>query len=263
MSLYSKYRPKDWNSVVGQDLIVTILKANLEQNSTSHAYIFTGSRGTGKTTSARIFAKAINCTDLQNGNPCHKCDNCQAFDAGNMLDVIEIDAASNTGVENVRDLIEKAKFEPTQGKYKIYIIDEVHMLSTGAFNALLKTLEEPPKHVKFILATTEIHKVPETILSRVHRFDFHKISEEKIVKRLQFVCDSEGISYEEKTLETLAKIARGGMRNALTLLEQYCINNSLKYENLRLAFSILDDEFVGKILETLKNQDFSELQNIL
>lgn len=209
MSLYTKYRPKDWDSVIGQDLISEILRNSLRQDRVGHAYILTGSRGTGKTTSARILAKGVNCTNLQDGNPCHNCINCIAFDNGSMLDVIEIDGASNNGVENVRDLIEKARFEPSQGKYKVYIIDEVHMLSTGAFNALLKTLEEPPKHVKFILATTEIDKVPETIRSRSLRFDFRKITEQDIVKRLEFVSQAEGIDAEREALEIIAKAARG------------------------------------------------------
>lgn len=175
MSLYNKYRPRDWDSVIGQEYITTILRNSLSTGRVHHAYLFHGSRGTGKTTSARILAKALNCTNLQGGNPCHACLNCLAFDNDTLLDIIEIDGASNNGVENVRELIERARFEPNQSKYKIYIIDEVHMLSTGAFNALLKTLEQPPPHVKFILATTEIDKVPETIRSRTLRFDFRKI----------------------------------------------------------------------------------------
>ena len=191
MSLYTKYRPKDWDSVIGQDAISHILRNSLRQNRVGHAYILTGSRGTGKTTSARILAKGVNCLDLQDGNPCHTCAHCVAFDNSSFLDVIEIDGASNNGVENVRELIEKARFEPSQGKFKIYIIDEVHMLSSGAFNALLKTLEEPPPHVKFILATTEIDKVPETIRSRALEFDFKKITETDIIARLEFVTKSE------------------------------------------------------------------------
>lgn len=175
MSLYTQYRPKDWTSVVGQDYIVKILKYSLINETSGHAYIFTGSRGTGKTTSARILAKSFNCLDLKDGNPCHQCTNCQAFDNGTMVDIVEIDGASNALVDDIRKLIEDAKFLPTFGKYKVYIIDEVHMLGKSAFNALLKTLEEPPEHVKFILATTEIDKVPETIRSRAQQFHFQKI----------------------------------------------------------------------------------------
>lgn len=257
MSLYTKYRPKDWDSVVGQDLVTTILRESLKSKQTGHAYIFTGSRGTGKTTSARIFAKSLNCTALQNGNPCHQCENCIAFDSGNMLDVVEIDAASNTGVENVRDLIEKAKFAPTQGEYKIYIIDEVHMLSTGAFNALLKTLEEPPLHVKFILATTDIHKVPETIRSRAQRFDFRKITEQNLIARLDFVAKQEKIETENGTLELIAKMARGGMRDALTLLEQYTINSKLSLEYLQNSLSVIDENFLNKIISDIFEKNFT------
>ena len=208
MSLYTKYRPHDWDSVVGQDLIVEILKTSLSNETTGHAYIFTGSRGTGKTTSARIFAEAVNCTDLRYGNPCHECDNCRAFDNGSMLDVIEIDGASNRGINEARELIEKARFKPNQGKYKIYIIDEVHMLTTEAFNALLKSIEEPPEHVKFILATTEIDKVPETIRSRAQKFDFHKIKDDTIIKRLEYVIETEGIDAEKEAVEIIARAAR-------------------------------------------------------
>lgn len=190
-------------------MITTILRSSLSSGKVAHAYIFTGSRGTGKTTSARILAKGVNCTNLQNGNPCHTCANCEAFDNNAMMDVIEIDAASNTSVEHVRTLIENAKFAPTQGQYKIYIIDEVHMLSGSAFNALLKTLEEPPPHVKFILATTEIHGVPETIRSRTLRFDFKKITQNDIVERLKYVIQEESIDAEDEAIHLIAQAAGG------------------------------------------------------
>lgn len=263
MSLYTKYRPKDWDSVVGQDFIVTILKSTLANKSAGHAYIFTGSRGTGKTTSARIFAKALNCTDLQNGNPCHKCENCQSFDNNLHVDIIEIDAASNTSVDDMRDLIDEAKYLPMQGEYKIYIIDEVHMLSGSAFNALLKTLEEPPAHVKFVMATTEIHKVPETIRSRAQRFDFQKIQKNELISRLEFVTQSENISTETWSLEIIADLARGGMRDALTLLEQYTVNNKLSKEILEKSFSLIDTKFLHHIIDSLFFRNFSELKNIL
>ena len=209
MSLYQKYRPRDFSSLVGQTFIKQALTTALTQDKTVGAYLFCGSRGTGKTSVARILAQSINCTDrTKEGDPCGKCMNCEAFARGGMLDVIEIDAASNTGVDNIREMIEKAQFQPNQGKYKIYIIDEVHMLSKGAFDALLKTLEEPPSHVKFILATTEIHKIPETILSRCQRYDFRKISETDIIARLQFVAESENIKTEEKALSLVARLAK-------------------------------------------------------
>lgn len=263
MSLYTKYRPKDWDSIVGQDLIVKILRSSLKNNNTSHAYIFSGSRWTWKTTSARILAKAFNCTNLKEWNPCQECENCKSAENSSMLDIIEIDAASTTSVENIRNIIENAKFWPTIWKYKIYIIDEVHMLSIWASNALLKTLEEPPEHVKFILATTEIEKVLETIKSRTHRFDFNKISIEDIVRRLKFVCESEKIKFEEKSLELIAKLARWWMRDALTILEQFGNTGEIKESDLRETFSLMDDNFISEIIETLKNQDTKKLTDII
>ena len=263
MSLYTQYRPKDWDSVIGQDAISTVLRTSLIQGRVGHAYILTGSRGTGKTTTARILAKGVNCLNLQNGNPCHLCPHCIAFDDGNMLDCIEIDGASNNGVENVRDLIEKARFEPNIGAYKIYIIDEVHMLSTGAFNALLKTLEEPPKHVKFILATTEIDKVPETIRSRSLRFDFKKISEADIVKRLEYVCGQEGIKANTEALSIIARAARGALRDALTLTEQNTVNQEISTEYVRSTLSLIADSLIEEIISTILTADREKMTQIL
>lgn len=251
MSLYTKYRPKDWDSLVGQDTINHILRNSLRLWRVGHAYIFTGSRGTGKTTSARILAKWVNCENLQEGNPCHICQHCRAFDDESYLDVIEIDGASNNGVDNVRDLIEKARFEPTQWKFKIYIIDEVHMLSDGAFNALLKILEEPPKHVKFILATTEIDKVPETIQSRSLRFDFEKINLQAIIERLTYVITQEWIQASPEVLRIIAESAHGGMRDALTILEQQSIWWVIDESVLRENLAILDAWLIEKLLDTL------------
>ncbi|MBC7503809.1 DNA polymerase III subunit gamma/tau [Candidatus Gracilibacteria bacterium] len=263
MSLYTKYRPRDWDSVIGQDAISTVLRTSLIQGRVGHAYILTGSRGTGKTTTARILAKGVNCLDLQNGNPCHICAHCIAFDQGNMLDCIEIDAASHTGVDHIRDLIEKARFEPNQGKYKVYIIDEVHMLSTPSFNALLKTLEEPPKHVKFILATTEIDKVLETIRSRSLRFDFKKISEADIVKRLEYVCGQEGIRAEQEALEIIAQAARGALRDALTLTEQSTVNSEISTDYVRSTLSLIEDSLIEEIIETIVTADKVRMMTIL
>ncbi len=263
MSLYTLYRPRDWSSLIGQDTISTILRTSLIQGRVGHAYILTGSRGTGKTTTARILAKWVNCLDLQDGNPCHTCAHCIAFDEGNMLDCIEIDGASNNWVENVRDLIEKARFEPNIGTYKIYIIDEVHMLSTGAFNALLKTLEEPPKHVKFILATTEIDKVPETIRSRSLRFDFKKISEADIVKRLEYVCGKEWIKADTEALEIISRAARGALRDALTLTEQNTVNQEISTEYVRSTLSLIEDSLIEEIISTIRANDRVKMIQIL
>jgi DNA polymerase-3 subunit gamma/tau len=209
MSLYQKYRPKDFDVLVEQDFVRSALSNALATNRTVHGYLFYGSRGTGKTSVARIFAKAVNCQNLHsNGNPCGGCENCRAFDDGRMIDVVEIDAASNNGVDHIRDLIERSRFQPTIGKFKIYIIDEVHMLSKGAFNALLKTLEEPPEHVKFILATTDISKVPETVVSRTQRYDFRRISEAAIAKRLRLIAEAEKIDADASAITRIARLAR-------------------------------------------------------
>ncbi len=218
--LYRKYRPTNFSEVVGQDYIVKTLKNAIASNRAAHAYLFTGPRGTGKTTVARILAKTVNCEKLKNGEPCDKCPSCLVISQGSFLDLIEIDAASHTGVDNIRELIEKIRFAPSAAKYKVYIIDEVHMLSRGAFNALLKTLEEPPAHAIFILATTEIHKVPTTILSRCQRFDFKRLSVSEIIKKLTEIAKKEKVKIDQKALELIALEADGGMRDAESLLGQ-------------------------------------------
>ena len=219
-ALYRKYRPQTFDDVVGQLAITQTLKTQLQNGQLSHAYLFTGSRGTGKTSCAKILAKAVNCENPQDGNPCNCCASCRAIDSGSCMDVLEIDAASNNGVDNVRDLRDDAVYTPSQVKMRVYIIDEVHMLSISAFNALLKIIEEPPAHLLFILATTELHKVPATILSRCQRFAFRRISQEDIAARLQYVAYQENIDLEESAAQVLSRMADGGMRDALSLLDQ-------------------------------------------
>ncbi len=219
-ALYRKYRPQTFDDVVGQQAVTQTLKTQLEKGQLSHAYLFTGSRGTGKTSCAKILAKAVNCENPQNGNPCNCCSSCKAIDSGACMDVLEIDAASNNGVDNVRDLRDDAIYSPSQVKMRVYIIDEVHMLSISAFNALLKIIEEPPEHLLFILATTELHKVPATILSRCQRFSFRRISQEDIAARLQYVSYQENIDLDDSAARVLARMADGGMRDGLSLLDQ-------------------------------------------
>ena len=219
-ALYRKWRPSDFDDVYGQPHITKTLKNELMTGRISHAYLFTGSRGTGKTTCAKILSKAVNCPNLKDGNPCNECEICKGIDNGSIMDVIEIDAASNNGVDNIRDLREETNFTPAVTKYRVYIIDEVHMLSIGAFNALLKTLEEPPSHVIFILATTEIHKLPSTILSRCQRFDFKRIPPQDIIARLKYVAEKENVTITDSAANLIANVADGGMRDALSLMDR-------------------------------------------
>ncbi len=257
-ALYRKWRPVDFDDVSGQDAITDILKYEVANNKLSHAYLFCGSRGTGKTSCAKILAKAVNCLNPRNGNPCNECEACRSIDAGIATDVIEMDAASNNGVDNVRDMKDEIAFTPALLKYRVYIIDEVHMMSGSAFNALLKTLEEPPSYVVFILATTEFHKLPTTIVSRCQRFDFRRISSENIMARLKRIADSEGISLTDDGARVIARVSRGGMRDAVSLLE-LCAG-ARKTVDERLVFDTVgtgNRDSSYKLIEAILKQDYT------
>ena len=260
--LYRKYRPDNFDSLVGQKHVVEILKNSIKENKIAHAYLFSGPRGTGKTSTARILAKAINCLDHQNGVACGKCASCLSFN-GNP-DIIEIDAASNNGVDEIRELINNVKIMPTSLKYKVYIIDEVHMLSQSAFNALLLTLEEPPEHVVFILATTNIESVPITILSRCQRFDFKRIANKDILEQLKFVCDSEKISYEEDGLKEITSLADGGLRDALSILDQLSKNNEVITTDLVVReIGSISDQKIKDLITTIADNDVDGFTKII
>jgi DNA polymerase-3 subunit gamma/tau len=264
IALYRKYRPHNFDNLVGQDYIKTTLANAIKANSISHAYLFSGPRGTGKTSCARLLAKALNCTDLkENYDPCNECEFCVDINEGKLIDLIEIDAASNRGIDEVRDLKEKINFAPTRAMYKIYIIDEVHMMTKEAFNALLKTLEEPPAHVYFILATTEIHKIPETIISRCQRFDFKRISRKALMTRLSYIAQLEKIKAEDKAFETISKYVDGGLRDAIGLLEQLTVDSKLDYEHVQEVLGVSDISLLEGLFEALNSKNTKEALKII
>ena len=264
-AFYRKYRPKNFDEVVGQEHITTTLTNQVTKNNISHAYLFTGSRGTGKTSTAKIFAKAVNCPNCKNGLPCNECEICKSIDDGSNVDVLEIDAASNNRVDEIRDLREKVKFLPVNSKYKVYIVDEVHMLTDQAFNALLKTLEEPPEHIIFILATTEAHKIPSTILSRCMRFDFRLIDVQTLVKLVGNIYDKEKIEYSNEALKLIAIAGEGSCRDTISVADcvaSFSNGKVTEEETMRVLGTNETDEFV-KLFDAIKNKDVGEaLQTI-
>lgn len=268
LALYRKYRPQTFNEVVGQNHIVKTLVNQIKFDKISHAYLFTGSRGTGKTSIAKIFARAINCTNLKDGSPCGECEVCKSLE-GTSIDVLEIDAASNNGVDEIRDLREKVKYPPVVGKYKVYIIDEVHMLSISAFNALLKTLEEPPKQTVFILATTEVHKLPATILSRCLRFDFKLVSLEDLTGHLKNILSKENVSFEDSAVNVIARAGEGSVRDMLSIADR-CVSfagSELTYQKVIDVLGISERETLIKMAETIIKKDIgaalTELDRVL
>lgn len=265
-ALYRKWRPGTFEDVKGQEHIVTTLKNQIKLDRIGHAYLFCGTRGTGKTTVAKIFAKTVNCLHPIDGSPCNECAMCKAIDAQTSMNVIEIDAASNNGVDNIREIREEVSYSPTEGRYKVYIIDEVHMLSTGAFNALLKTLEEPPSYVIFILATTEAHKIPITILSRCQRYDFKRITIDTIAARLGELIEKEGLDVEPRAVRYIAKAADGSMRDALSLLDQcvaFYINSRLTYDNVLEVLGAVDTSVFSRLLRAVLSQNMTEAVYLL
>ena len=265
-ALYRKFRPNTFEDVKGQDHIVTTLKNQIQADRIGHAFLFCGTRGTGKTTVAKILARAVNCEHPVNGSPCNKCAACKGILSGTSMNVIEIDAASNNGVDNIREIREEVAYRPTQGKYKVYIIDEVHMLSAGAFNALLKTLEEPPSYVIFILATTEAHKIPVTILSRCQRYDFHRISIDTITERLKELMEKEQVDAEERALRYVAKAGDGSMRDSLSLLDQciaFYLGEKLTYDRVLDVLGTVDHEVFSRLLRQVLAGNVSGCIHIL
>lgn len=265
-ALYRKFRPENFEDVKGQDHIVTTLKNQIKADRIGHAYLFCGTRGTGKTTVAKILAKAVNCEHPVEGNPCNECAICKAIKAQTSMNVIEIDAASNNGVDNIREIVDEVRYSPTEGRYKVYIIDEVHMLSAGAFNALLKTLEEPPAYVIFILATTEVHKIPITILSRCQRYDFKRISMERIADRLTELMKKEGVQAEEKAIKYVSRAADGSLRDALSLLDQciaFYLGQTLTYDNVLEVLGTVDVEVFARLLRYIRKGAVSECIEVL
>ena len=264
-ALYRKYRPQTFDDVIGQLAVTQTLKTQLQSGRLSHAYLFTGSRGTGKTSCAKILAKAVNCLNPQDGNPCNCCEACRSIDSGACMDVLEIDAASNNGVDNVRDLRDDAIYSPSQVKMRVYIIDEVHMLSISAFNALLKIIEEPPEHLLFILATTELHKVPATILSRCQRFAFRRIGQEDIAARLQYVAYQEGIDLDDSAARVLARLADGGMRDGLSLLDQCAsaTTGELTDERVYACLGIAGIQQCGKLMAHIAAHDTAKALEVV
>ena len=266
IALYRKFRPSTFDEVKGQDAVVTTLRNQLRTGRIGHAYCFSGTRGTGKTSVAKLFAKAINCENPIDGNPCNECAMCKAINAGTSMNVIELDAASNNGVANIREIVDEVRYYPTEGRFKVYIIDEVHMLSTGAFNALLKTLEEPPSYVVFILATTEVHAIPITILSRCQRYDFRRIRLETIADRLLELCEREEIPTEEKAMRYIAKLADGSMRDALSLLERcvsYHAGKELSYDRILEVLGTVDVETFAQTLRYVHEGRVTDVLTLL
>ena len=260
--LYRKYRPQDFNDLYGQDNIKTLLKESIKQQKLAHAYLFSGPRGTGKTSTAKLFAKTINCENPIDGIPCNKCNSCLNYEES--PDIIEIDAASNNGVDEIRDLRDNAKILPALSKYKVYIIDEVHMLSQSAWNAFLKILEEPPKHIIFILATTEIQKIPITILSRCQRYNFQKINNNVISENLKRIADLEKIEIDEEAIKYLAELSDGGMRDALSFLDQLSKENQkITIQLIEKTFGVIGNNDINEIIDALSSQDIDKFNQII